>query len=231
MSELNGGTPPATVETSAPPVVVPAPANFQVGQTGAAPLSYQWTFNSTNADVSVPAVDTPDQAAARAALLEKLNESNPVSSPTNTEMPAAAAASQQMTPAPAIVVTGANNMATNVTTPVETPMSSPTATPSTPSSTAYEAAAQAALSASQTNVVVTGAPITSPPSKSSEQAPAANVNDSTAKQLGLNPIQAPPPPVSAQQQEQLNELLQRYEADQISPEQYQAGRAKILAGQ
>ncbi len=42
----------------------------------------------------------------------------------------------------------------------------------------------------------------------------------------------PPPPaaVSREQQRKLDELLQRYRADQISPEQYQAQRAKILTG-
>ncbi len=58
-----------------------------------------------------------------------------------------------------------------------------------------------------------------------------SVNTITAKQLGLQPLQAPPAPVSAQQQEALQSLLQRYEADQITPDEYQAERAKILAGQ
>lgn len=58
-----------------------------------------------------------------------------------------------------------------------------------------------------------------------------NVDTITAKQLGLQPIQPPPAPVTAQQQEELQSLLQRYEADQVTPDEYQAERAKILAGQ
>ena len=58
-----------------------------------------------------------------------------------------------------------------------------------------------------------------------------SVNTITSKQLGLQPLQPPPAPVSAQQQEALQSLLQRYEADQITPDEYQAERAKILAGQ
>jgi hypothetical protein len=42
---------------------------------------------------------------------------------------------------------------------------------------------------------------------------------------------APPLPISASQQQQLQALLQQYEANQITPVQYQAQRQKILAGQ
>jgi hypothetical protein len=61
--------------------------------------------------------------------------------------------------------------------------------------------------------------------------PPPDVNDVTAKELGLQPVQAPPPPVTAQQQAELQALLQKYEADQITPDEYQAERAKIMAGQ
>ena len=50
------------------------------------------------------------------------------------------------------------------------------------------------------------------------------------KRLGLNPIQAPPLPINQTQQEQLRALLQRYEANAITPEQYQTERARILNG-
>jgi hypothetical protein len=46
--------------------------------------------------------------------------------------------------------------------------------------------------------------------------------------LGLKPIQAPPPPVTPQQDAALQALLKRYIADQISPDEYQVERAKIL---
>jgi hypothetical protein len=45
----------------------------------------------------------------------------------------------------------------------------------------------------------------------------------------LPPLSAPPLPISAAKDQQLQALLQRYKADQITPEQYQAERAKILA--
>jgi len=44
------------------------------------------------------------------------------------------------------------------------------------------------------------------------------------------PLQAPPTGLSSNQEQQLASLLQKYKADDITPEQYQAERAKILAG-
>jgi hypothetical protein len=44
------------------------------------------------------------------------------------------------------------------------------------------------------------------------------------------PLEGPALPISSQKQQQLSELLQRYKADQVTPEQYQTERAKILAG-
>ena len=49
------------------------------------------------------------------------------------------------------------------------------------------------------------------------------------KTLGFPAIGAPPPPVSAQQQADLQALLGKYMANQISPEEYQKERAAILA--
>jgi hypothetical protein len=43
------------------------------------------------------------------------------------------------------------------------------------------------------------------------------------------PLQAPPSSVSAAKQQRLNDLLYKYKADQITPEQYHQQRAKILA--
>jgi hypothetical protein len=46
----------------------------------------------------------------------------------------------------------------------------------------------------------------------------------------LPPIAAPDLPISAEKKQQLDALLSRYRADQITPDQYQAERAKILQG-
>ena len=51
----------------------------------------------------------------------------------------------------------------------------------------------------------------------------------TGKELGLKPIESPLLPVSATQQAQLQALLAKYKANQISPEEYHNQRAEILA--
>jgi hypothetical protein len=43
------------------------------------------------------------------------------------------------------------------------------------------------------------------------------------------PIQGPPPSISAEKQQRMDELLRKYRADQITPEEYHQQRAKILA--
>jgi hypothetical protein len=46
---------------------------------------------------------------------------------------------------------------------------------------------------------------------------------------GFTPIQGPPLPISEDKQQQLAELLRKYRADELTPEQYHAERARILA--
>jgi hypothetical protein len=52
--------------------------------------------------------------------------------------------------------------------------------------------------------------------------------DNTVQNAGFAPVQAPPPPVSPEQEAELHALLQRYEANQITPDEYQAQRAAII---
>jgi 2-oxoglutarate dehydrogenase E2 component (dihydrolipoamide succinyltransferase) len=56
---------------------------------------------------------------------------------------------------------------------------------------------------------------------------ASSAGNSTA--FNFPPLEGPPLPISSEKQQQLRELLQRYKADQVTPEQYQTERAKILA--
>jgi hypothetical protein len=60
-------------------------------------------------------------------------------------------------------------------------------------------------------------------------APQTNAAPNIVKEPGLQPIVAPPLPVSADQQAQLNALLMKYKANAITPGQYQTERTKILA--
>ena len=47
--------------------------------------------------------------------------------------------------------------------------------------------------------------------------------------LSFPPIGGPPPAVAADKEQRLQELLRKYKADQITPEEYHQQRAKILA--
>jgi hypothetical protein len=73
-------------------------------------------------------------------------------------------------------------------------------------------------------------------SEQAKQATRPKPNRPTEPKPGLAPRQVyalpsgPPAPVSADKVQKLNILLQQYQADRVTPEQYQQERAKILAG-
>jgi hypothetical protein len=66
-----------------------------------------------------------------------------------------------------------------------------------------------------------------------EQEQAAVAANTAAQQpgteIGMKPIAAPPLPISASKQDRLAALLQKYQADQITPDEYHSQRAAILA--
>ena len=78
-----------------------------------------------------------------------------------------------------------------------------------------DTAASAKPAAEQTPVKPEAAPKPSPPKVMSAR--------------GLPPIGSPAPTISPAKQQQLQELLQLYQADKISPQDYHDRRAKILA--
>jgi hypothetical protein len=47
--------------------------------------------------------------------------------------------------------------------------------------------------------------------------------------LAFPPIQGPPPSISADKQQRLAELLRKYRAEEITPEEYHQQRAKVLS--
>jgi hypothetical protein len=200
---------------------------------------------------SARADDTPAQAAARAALMQDMNETG------NAETPPP----PPPTPAPPPIV-------------VPPPTPPPPTPPPVTASPESQATQPVAVQGSSTNLVlppveqetvptnqvtqypVNPAPGTMWPSPNTNSAAAqatatsaltgqANENNeppayqtappmtpaTTPGAVGDQPVAAPPLPVSDSQQQQLQALLQQYVANQITPAQYQAGRAKILAGQ
>jgi len=140
--------------------------------------------------LAVRAQDTPAQAAARAALMQKMTEMDAQQSqPTNSNPLASVvippSAGQEQAVQPAVV-----------TPTIPPPVVPPPATPEV-------------------------APVVNPP-------PPAN-ESYAGKTLGLKPIDAPPPPVSARKEAELQALLAKYMADQVTPDEYQKARAAILA--
>jgi hypothetical protein len=69
-------------------------------------------------------------------------------------------------------------------------------------------------------------PIVKPESKPVAEKPAKQNVKGTA---AFPQIQGPPPSVSSDKEQRLQELLRKYKADQVTPEEYHQQRAKILA--
>jgi hypothetical protein len=68
-----------------------------------------------------------------------------------------------------------------------------------------------------------------PPPPEARPAPPPQKHPVVKGQTQFPAIEGPPLPINADKQGRLNELLRKYRADEISPEQYHAERAKILA--
>lgn len=205
------------------------------------------------------AEDTPTQAAARAALEQKMSELDVQEASTNAAVTGDNPSSPAAQPSQPAVPTATESQPTAVQ-PVETAVTTPQAAPPivvTPSGVAQEppatpvadttgqAAAKAALdekmrqldaeqaatNGAATPVIATTTPAVTAPVQAPVVAtpPAQASANYPGKELGLPPIDVPPPPVSAEKETQLQALLARYMADQVSPEEYQRQRAAILA--
>ncbi len=189
--------------------------------------------------------DNPDQAAARAALEAKLRAlgTQPASTSIQNSGPAMSEEPAQQvkppvegTPSGAAMQQSATSSA--ATMPAEKPpmTSAPAAAPASsghglfapvppPSGSAPMGVTSQSASSSTNTLTVSPAfvsPAFSRPPRS------ANANN-PGGELGLKPIQAPPLPISSEQQAQLQALLEKYDANAVTPEQYQAEREKILA--
>lgn len=179
--------------------------------------------------LSLHAEDTPAQAAARAALLQKMQEAEstpPAAPPTPAPVaPAPAPALVTPTPAPAAPVP--------VTPPtVVAPTPAPVPVVKAPAAVApavgqagdteAQARARAALNAKMAEV---GTPATSTVITATTSPAGVTSTTSTA----LKPITAPALPINMTKAGKLEWLLSQYKADQITPEEYHKQRAEILA--
>jgi hypothetical protein len=183
---------------------------------------------------------------------------NSAAPPEVVVTPSGAAQEQPAPPATVTTTPAATEVQPPVTAPAET-QPAPTIIPANNDAQAAARAAlnqkmqeldeQEAATNSVTLPVITIAPVVAAPEQTShpvetQPAPTAQVQAPAAaptptpsaadvnypgKELGLKPIEAPAPPISADKQAQLQALLAKYMADQVSPEEYQQQRAAILA--
>jgi hypothetical protein len=197
--------------------------------------------------------DTPEQAAARAALMEKLGQSD--NTPMVTNSPSVPA-EQAVVPAPPTTNAPDEPTIAPPPAPVPPPESVPAPAPMTTTEQPVPAPAPLPpLPAVSTNNLtvppVEQASVPLPPGSSTNVTqypvnPAMPQPADTSNTAGTStnwstpvapvqeteqPMPSPPAPITANQQQQLQDLLSRYMANQITPAEYQAERAKILGGQ
>lgn len=195
--------------------------------------------------LTVRAEDNPAQAAARMALAKQQFEQNaqpatnapaPAAKPTppvkskkaRAEKPVAAPQPKPAAQAPAVVARPA-----------------PEPAPASRGDNSAQAAARMALG-QQLGMPTTPSPVanntgvTTPESTpAAKPVPAPPVllytptspdnNNYVGQDIGLKPIVAPGLPINTSKQARLQALLERYKADQITPEEYHKQRAAILA--
>lgn len=231
MNELAGQT-PTTREAPAAPSA-PAPQTSPPPPPPAAPPS-------------VPAVNPPTTAAApadsdaieraRTAARKKLEETSqpqfatPPQAPNVPPAPTPPAGRLQMEPPPALPV---------ITGPHADEQSIEKAREATRERLAELEKQQHQATANQGNKVnppIAASTVPPSPTKPPKPAkppkppkPATTPSPTVAKPSDFPPLQGPPSPLSPEKQQRLADLLRRYRADQLTPEQYQTERAKIRA--
>jgi hypothetical protein len=171
------------------------------------------------------AADADVESKLREALRQKMNELD--AQPAQAvPQPAVAAPSPQKKKAPA-----------PVTKPAPTARPTPPAqwTPATAAQPTVPAQLSSPKAKSEPAVKATataGKPSAPAPATAAQPAPAPQspTKPKVIKgQQPLLPIEGPPPSVTADKEQRLQELSAKYKADQITPEEYHQQRAKILA--
>ena len=217
-------TPPPTVTAPPPPVVITPPPAPAVAPFVTAPPAVT--------PEAVPAIAPPDSdaiAKAREAMRQKMQdmEAQPTVAPSQPAPPVTAPAPPVAVPAPAVAATPPA-----VAAPAE-PQFPPGADPETIAKARdamrlklQQVEAQPPAPAETVARISPPPPGTKPPRVPEPPKPVK-----VTSKLSFPQLEAPPLPINADKQQQLNLLLQKYRADEISPEQYHAERAKILGGQ
>lgn len=246
---------PAAATAPAEPAAAPAtaPAKKPKAAKATPPAATKTPPASTPMAMSQApggASDTAAQAAARAALMQKMGElnvqqplpANPSLAPivmkpsgATAEQPQEAAQPVKktvVTPAPVtpkpakvkpVPATAAAPATTSAPSAGSSDLFTPVPPPSTPQTQAGAQPSVSGTAPAAKPAVPVAVPVATPSSQASSK------ENFAGKSLGFKPIEPPPPPVSAQKQAELQALLSRYMANQISPDEYQKERAAILA--
>ena len=212
-------TPAAKVTTPAAKATTPQPTPMPVAPVAIEP-------QSPPAATTTPAPATPPPAETKPAPMMTPVEPAAAAATTTSETNAAPAASETTPAAPV------------ATTPAEV-------TPATPPPTETKPEVLTPEMKPAPVIIKPAPPAITPAAGTVPQSPAMpatikvkpGVKSATnqinaifpGKELGLKPIESPLLPVSATQQAQLQALLIKYKANQITPEEYHNQRAEILA--
>jgi hypothetical protein len=196
------------------------------------------------ASTAMAAEDNAEQAAARALLVSKLFEISGESTPAHTATPPPKPAAQN--PAPSIstttrVIPAAKSEDDSVMHPVNRPTTPGYSTrPPTDSEARYRILRTPHQEIQNPPISwtkpVPEATVKNTASASPRTAPANNQPATAPAPAAINarsefaPIAAPVSPIGAGKQQKLVDLLAKYKADQISPEEYHRQRAAILNG-
>lgn len=168
---------------------------------------------------TLQAVDNPDQAAARRALEQKMNELDA----SQSAIPAAPAAV-----APVAPVAAASTVPPAAAVAAPAAAATATAVEVTPAGAAPVVETPAPAPTVDTGDTVVMTPVNNKQAKAKQEAVvAATKPEANAPEPKPMPVPALPIPLS--KAEKLNQLLAHYKADQITPEQYHTQRAAILA--
>jgi len=218
----------------APAVAAPAPVQPQAPVTVTAPVVAA-PLPTPSAPTTTPTLSAEQETAARDLINRTLGRPQvitpapaTVAAPAVTAPPPAVVAPRVTTPAPAPVVTTAPATVA-VTPPVAVP--TPAAAPSKPLTAEQEAAARAAVDQRMFEITGVRPGTVPPPTVKAPEAVSATPRTGQVSPAST-PATAPVPVVSATavtRAQKLSALLEAYKADRITPNEYHAQRAKILA--
>ena len=232
---LESQPPPAA--PSVTPVDSEAAAKAREAVRQAPPAAPAPVVVTSDAPVPPPAppvqqADSDSIARARAAMRQKIDETTAAAPAAAVAAPVAAPPPAPAAPPPVVIIPPPAATAAAAPAAMQ-----PSSTPADSASIARarEAVRQTIDQGSDVGPVADSASIAKARESVRQRMQSITYADPTS--LGGNsaamnfpPLEGPPLPISADKHARLDELLQRYKQDQVTPEQYQVERAKILAG-